>query len=234
MKRLCSIFFVVLCCAFAYAQSGVSTAEPAAQAPQSTPPVITFTQEWDQASPPFFSISVDSTGRATYRSTPKPQASGDPYEVKFTFSDETRTKLFDLAKQVNYFRGDYDFKRSKIAYTGTKTLSFRNGDQQTRTTYNWSDNVAIQGITRIFQDISETIEIGRNIADKYRFDRLGVDAEVRKLENATKDERTAELQPIQPLLTRIAKDPGMMNITRRRAEQLLAKIPKSAQVSGSQ
>jgi hypothetical protein len=90
----------------------------------------------------------------------------------------------------------------------------------------------MQEITKIFQNISETIELGRSIADKYRFDKLGVDAEMKKLEQAAKDDRTAELQAISPILTKIAKDPGMMNITRRRAEFLLAKIPKSAKISG--
>ena len=74
--------------------------------------------------------------------------------------------------------------------------------------------------------------MGRSIADKYRFDKLGVDSELRKLEQATRDQRTAELQAIEPILSRIAKDSGMMNITRRRAEALLAKIPKTARVNG--
>jgi len=55
---------------------------------------------------------------------------------------------------------------------------------------------------------------------------------LKKLEQAAKDDRTAELQSIQPILSKIAKDSNMMNITRRRAEFLLAKIPQTAQVNG--
>jgi hypothetical protein len=55
---------------------------------------------------------------------------------------------------------------------------------------------------------------------------------MKKLEQASKDERVSELQAIQPILTRIANDTGMMNITRRRADALLAKIPAAARVNG--
>jgi len=193
--------------------------------------VVTFAQSWPEATPPFYSVALDSAGNVAYRSTAQPNNAGDPYIVRFVASDETRTRVFDLAKRLQYFRGNYDYTRSRIAYTGTKTLRFQNGKEEHVTTYNWSDNVAVQDLTRLFQNISETVEIGRVIAEKYRFDRLGVDAEMRKLEEAAKDGRAAELQAIEPLLSKIANDSGMMNITRRRAEQLLAKIPKTARIA---
>ncbi len=183
--------------------------------------------------PPYYSVAVESTGRTTYYSTPKSSNSGDPYTSRFTLSPDTQKRVFDIARQLNYFQGNFDYKKSKIAFTGTKTLSFKNGKEDHQTTYNWSDNLAIQQLTKLFQDISETVEIGRVITEKYRFDKLGVDAEMKKLEQASKDDRVAELQAIQPLLIRISKDTSMMNITRRRADALLAKIP-GAKINGQQ
>jgi hypothetical protein len=232
MKKFLVLVSLVLCCAgLMFAQANIPYPEPPSAPPDSVPPIIIFTQKWEQTLPPYYSIAVDSTGRTTYHSSPNPDNAGDPYDVEFQLSRETSIRIFDLAKQLNFFRGDFDYKKSRIAYTGTKRLIFENGKEQHWTSYNWSDNLAIQQITRIFQNVSETIELGRVVAEKYRFDKLGVDAEMRKLEEAAQDDRTAELQAIQPILSKIAKDPGMMNITRRRAELLLAKIPKSAKAN---
>lgn len=234
MKKAFFLIAVILCCTGLFGQDASPSSEAAAIPPDAVLPVIVFTQAWPEATPPYYSITVDSAGHVTYRSSAKPENSDDAYDLKFQFSDETRGNLFNYAKQADYFRGNYDYKRSRIAYTGTKTLRFHGDGKDHSTTYNWSDNLAIQSITKIFQNVSETIELGRIVADKYRFDKLGVDAEMKKLEEATKEDRTAELQAIQPILSKIAKDPSMMNITRRRAESLLAKISKTAKTGGRQ
>jgi hypothetical protein len=231
--RIALVLALVVCAtAGVFAQASNPSPEPPTASADSVPPIITFQQVWDQALPPYFSVGVDGAGKATYHSSPQANNTGDPYDLKFNLSEEAKTKIFDLAKQLKFFQGDFDYKKSRIAFTGTKTLRFKNGKEEHQTSYNWSDNLSMQEITKIFQNISETIELGRSISDKYRFDKLGVDAEMKKLEQAAKDDRTAELQAISPILTKIAKDPGMMNITRRRAESLLAKIPKSAKISG--
>ncbi|HWR13647.1 MAG TPA: hypothetical protein VN577_02375 [Terriglobales bacterium] len=197
-----------------------------------TAPEITFTLNWPQAITPYYSISISSTGKASYQSSSKPSGEGDPYMLKFVASEPTRTKLFDLAKQVNYFKGDFNYKKGKLAFTGDKTLAFKDNHQRQQTSYVWSSNLQIQQITSIFQGISETIERGRSLAEKYRFDKLGVDSELKKMEEAAGDGRLEEIGAIQPILSRIAKDTSMMNITRRRAEALLAKIPKPNQSAG--
>jgi hypothetical protein len=234
MKKVFLIVLLMFWCAGLFAQADEPRPEPPTAQPTEVPPIITFTQAWPDAIPPYYAIAVDGSGRTTYHSTPSAPQSGNPYDVKFVLSETTRTRIFDLAKQMNFFRGNFDYRKSRIAFTGTKTLKFQNGKEEQQTSYNWSDNLAMQEITKIFQNMSETIELGRAVADKYRYDRLGVDSEMKKLEQATKDDRTAELQAIEPILSRIAKDPGMMNITRHRAELLLAKIPKSAKINDQQ
>lgn len=234
MKKVIFLVLLMFWSVGLFGQANEPKPEPTSVAPEETPPIIRFTQAWPQATPPFYVIAMDGSGRTTYNSSPSNSEPGNPYDLKFVISGQTRAKIFDLAKQLNFFQGDFDYRKSRIAFTGTKTLKFQNGKEEHETSYNWSDNLAMQDITKIFQNISETIELGRVMADKYRFDKLGVDAEMRKLEQATKDERTAELQAIQPILLKIAKDPGMMNITRRRAELLLAKIPKTAGNNGQQ
>ncbi len=232
MIRIALLAWTVLLTASIWAQANSSQLDSSAISASTLTPSVTYSQKWPDATPPYFVIEVDPGGRASYRSTSKAAASDDPYELKFVVSEQTRARIFDLAKQLNFFQGSFDYTKSKIAFTGTKTLTFKNGGEEHQTSYNWSQEPGVQELTNTFQNISETIELGRQLADKYRFDKLGVDAELKLLEEAAKSNRVAEVQSIEPILSRIAKDPNMMNISRRRAELLLAKILPGARLSG--
>jgi hypothetical protein len=216
----------------AHAQDSQPRLEPD-QAAVATPPVVSYTQSFPEGTPPFFNISIESSGRAEYKSTPKPKNEGDPYILKFTTSEPTRTRVFELARQLKYFHGNFDYTKNKVAFTGTKTLAYKDADREESTSYNWSENQLVQELTSLFQSTEETIELGHQLEEKYRFDKLGVDAVLKALEQEAKDNRLAEVQAIQPILTRVAKDTTLMNISRRRAEFLLAKIPKTAAPSAS-
>lgn len=218
---------ILLFCTIAFAQDAQPHLNPGQNADQ-TAPVISFSCNFPQLTPPYYNIAVDSSGRAEYKSTPKPKNEGDPYELKFVASEATRARLFELARQLNYFQGNFEYTKGKIAFTGDKTLTFKNGDDEHSTTYNWSENPLVQEITAIFQNTEETIELGHQLEEKYRFDKLGVDAVLKTLESEAKDNRLGEIQAIQPILTRVARDSNLMNISRRRAEFLLSKIPKES------
>jgi len=230
MRKVLIFVSLWIWCAVAVAQNAQPHLNPQEPQPEKNAPIISFTLSFPQGTPPFYNIAVDSSGRAEYKSSAKPNNEGDPYFLKFVASEPTRTRLFDLARQLNFFQGSFDYTRNKVAYTGTKTLEFHNAAEVHQTSYNWSENQQIQEITTLFQNMEETIELGRQLEDKYRFDKLGVDAILKNLEQDAKDNRLAEIQAIQPILTRIVKDPAMMNISRRRAEFLLSKIPKGAAI----
>ena len=94
-----------------------------------TGPEVSFELNWEVANPQWFAVSVTSTGESSYRSqsqTKKGDAPGDPYSLKFVASEPTRTKIFELARSLNYFRGNFETKY-KVAKTGDKTLIYRDG-----------------------------------------------------------------------------------------------------------
>jgi hypothetical protein len=217
---------MLLCCGAALAQDAEPHLRPREPQFQKDSPIINFTLDFPGGSPPFYNIAIDTTGRAEYKSTPT-KSPGDPYLLKFTASESTRARLFELARQLNYFRGNFNYTKNKVAFTGNKTLAYQDGADERQATYNWSENPQIQELTTLFQNIEETIELGRQLEDKYRYDKLGVDAILKDLEQECKDNRLAELQAIQPILSKVAKDSAMMNISRRRAEFLLSKVPGS-------
>jgi hypothetical protein len=191
-------------------------------------PTITFDRVWEQYTPQNIDIKVQATGPAKYLSrnpfSPPEQAGQDPdYLLEFTISARNQARLFRDAKEANYFNGDFNYKKHVVASTGKKTLTYADHDRYFETTYDYSDNKAIQDITDIFQGISNTIEHGRKLQYLHRFDKLGLEAELKAMEDAAASHSLVELQIIAPTLKSIAEDSAILNIARQRAQRLLAK-----------
>ncbi len=79
----------------------------------------------------------------------------------------------------------------------------------------------MQELTRLFTAIANTLDYGRKLAFEYRFDKLGLDARLKELENLRANHYAEELNAIEPILRKIADDPNMMHISRQAAQQLL-------------
>ncbi len=189
-------------------------------------PTITFRLEMPSFNPSYYGVAIEADGRAAYQSEPQSQGSapGDPYMVKFTVSESTAQRIFALARDAEYFQGNFDYKKGKIANTGAKTLSYADVDRCNQTTYNWSENLAIQQLTAIFQNIGTTMEFGHRLAFLHRFDKLGLESELKSMEDMARTDRLAEVQAIAPILQSIASDYAVMNLARIRAQRLLAYV----------
>ena len=176
--------------------------------------------------PEHYAIAIASTGQVSYRSDSNSnptQPFSDAYSVRFVASETTRTRVFELAKALHFFQGDFDYGKGKIANMGAKTLTFEDGARHFITRYNYSPNRQVQELTRLFQEISQTVEFGRRLQYLYRYDKLGLDSELKNMEEAAKDGSLAEFQVVRPILQQISSDEAVINVARRRAERLLAR-----------
>ena len=228
-SRSCVLISCALISGSAFAQNSALPADTGRS-------VVTFDRVWPAAAPPRYTITVDSSGRGHYVSRdaadaaktpeqagPEGASQADPdFELEFDLSPATRDLIFQLAKDANYFAGDYDYKAHRMADTGKKVLTYAGPGKTFQTTYNWSENKAIARLTRIFQGISNTIEHGRKLQFLKRFDRLGLEAELKGMEEMAQSGDLAEIQIIAPTLENIANDPNILNMARQRARRLLA------------
>jgi len=193
-----------------------------------TLPTITFARVWEAYTPQDINFTVQSTGSAKYLSrnpfTPPDPGSDPDYTLDFTISTRNQEKLFRDAREANYFNGDFSFKKHPVASTGKKTLTYGDPDRYFETSYDYSENRAIEEITNILTGISNTIEHGRKLQFLHRFDKLGLEDELKGMEAAMESHNLAELQIIQPTLESIAGDSKVLNIARQRAKRLLAKV----------
>ena len=225
---LISLALAAVLAAAASAQQG----PPAAHGSQ---PTITFTFDFPQSRPEHAVVTVDEAGRARYQSTgplfaDSPDA--EPYSAGFAMSPATRDRIFDLAAQLNYFQGDFDYRKHRIAFTGKKTLEYTAAGKSSSTSYNWSEDLGVRELTDIFQDIVNTQEAARRLLFLRRYDRLGLEAELKSMEDMAKSNNLGELQSIAPLLRQIADDGSVVHVARERAARLWARSQSATEPAG--
>lgn len=198
-------------------------------------PTVTFSVEWSEAEPSHYVLTIESSGAAVYQSTGGKSVGGQPYSLKFTVSEGTRSRVFDTAKALDYFNRDFEYKKGKIAFTGKKTLAYSDGgERKFETTYNWSDNSSLRKLTELLQSISTTLEFGRSLSYRRRYDKLGLNAELKRMDELAAGGHLAELQVLSPDLEQIAADSSVMEIARQKARRLLQRANAGSAGSGSQ
>jgi hypothetical protein len=187
------------------------------------PAVVTFTLDFPGSQPDHYVISISSDGHSTYDSNSKlsDDSEGDPFHLDFVVFGSAGERIFDLAKRAHYFQGELDSKKRNLASTGTKTLAYRNAKQNTQASYNYSPIPAVQELTSFFQNLSSTLEFGHRIEYFYRYQKLALDEELKRLEDAGKQNGLDQLKVIAPILQKVADDPSVINPVRARAQRLL-------------
>jgi len=200
---------------------------------------VLFTFSWDQGVPwQSYSIQVRADGKTHFSGTPNPSQAGDADAVQqdFMLSEANRQKVFDAARKLNYFQGDFDSHLKRIAQTGSKTLAYKSHEVQGSSTYNYSQNPDVQQLTHFFLGLANVVDYGRKLAWNYRFDKLGMNQTLRELEDLQAGHQVEELEAIEPTLRKIADDPNLMHISRQSAQRLLKSIavPPAANPSAAQ
>ena len=186
---------------------------------------VSFTLDFPQSIPDHYALSVSTDGHAEYNSTGKltPDSEPpDPFHLDFTISPATRQKIFDLATKAKYFEGKVDSGKRNLASTGKKVLAYRDSQRSTQAEYNYSPVPAVQELTTLFQNISTTLEFGRRLDYYHHYQKLALEDELKRMEEMTRDKNLDEIQAVAPILQQIATDQSVINVSRARAQRLLA------------
>ena len=186
---------------------------------------VGFTLDFPQSIPDHYSITVTSDGHAEYNSTGKltPDSEPpDPFQLEFTISSATRQKIFDLTAKAKYFDGKVDSGKRNLASTGKKVLTYHDGQRSSQAEYNYSPIPAVQELTTLFQNISTTLEFGRRLDYYHHYQKLALEEELKRMEEMTREHSLDELQAVAPILQQIATDQSVINVSRARAQRLLA------------
>lgn len=195
------------------------------------PATVTFSLDFPNSSPEHYSIVVESNGHAKYESSGKISEDSedrDSYQSDFTFSDATRTRIFDLAAQAHYFSKKIDSGNKKLAFTGAKKLTYQDAQRTSSASYNYSPQPAVQQLTALFQGVSATLEFGRRLTYFHRYQKLALDDELKRMEDQARRGEITELQAVKPVLQGIYEDPSVINVVRARALRIMDMSPSQS------
>lgn len=203
---------------FAWPQAPASVAGGGASA------LVTFTLDFPESQPEHYSIRVPSDGPAHYQSSGRLSADSDAtdsFEFDFPLSAEVRRKIFALAEKAGYFQKGLESRHKNVAFTGKKTLAYKDASRSAECTYNFSSNPSAQELTGLFQNLSATLEFGHRIEYDHRYQKLALDAELKRMQEMLKTNMLVEVSAIQPILEEVVADQSVVNVARARAQQLL-------------
>src|SRR3984957_11812885 len=120
---------------------------------RSFPTVIFNSVFWD-ANPSSYSIALDSTGAATYQSTPdSADRTGVPYTIEFQSSDATRRVTFNVVRQLNFLNDDFPASAGSPEKIPVRTLPYHDITFDNQITYSESADSNIQELTSVFEEI---------------------------------------------------------------------------------
>ena len=188
------------------------------------PAVVTFTIDFPTSQPEHYSIRVQSDGVARYQSSGRRSPDSeetDSFDLDFTIAAETRQKMFDLAAKAGYFQKDVDSHHKDLAFTGKKTLAYKDARRSGEATYNYSSKPAVQEMTSLMQSLSATLEFGHRLQYDHQYQKLALDEELKRMEGLARTNDLIEVAAIQPILDQIIADQSVINVTRARAQRLL-------------
>lgn len=232
MNRVRRGFGLLAVLALSGAELHSQMAAPSASADSASQslPQVTFSYENQQLQPAKYTLVIDQHGAGQYHSEPGqvPLASTASYQPLAQAQDRpvqlsrpVVEEIFATARAQRFFAIDCEDKKNKVAFQGTKQLSYKGGDGSGSCTYNWSKYAPIQKITSVFESIAFTLEEGRRLEIEHKHDRLALDAELQLLSEAAKEGRALEMQTIQATLQEIIDDEAVLERARTRARKLL-------------
>jgi hypothetical protein len=214
-------------------------ASPLASSPAEAPAVVTFTIDFPNSQPEHYSIRIPSDGSARYQSTSRLSADSeetdshdgdsnntdshniDGFDFDFRLAAETRQKIFDLAAKAGYFQKDVDSHHKGLAFTGKKTLGYKDALRTGESTYNYSAIPAVEELTSLLQGLAATLEFGHRLQYDLHYQKLALDEELKRMEEMAGSNQLIEITAIQAILNQILADPTVINVTRARAQRLL-------------
>jgi hypothetical protein len=185
---------------------------------------VTFTLDFPASQPEHYSIRVPSDGPARYQSTGRISADSDEtdsFDFDFDLTPETRRKILTLAAKAGYFQKDIDSHHKGLAFTGKKTLAYKDATRSGESSYNYSGNAAVQELTSLMQSLSATLEFGHRLQYDSHYQKLALDQELKNMEEMARDNQLVEVAAIRPILDQIVADQSVINVTRARAQRLL-------------
>ncbi len=189
------------------------------QAPSS--PRLTFIKVFEGSLPEYTRVSVDQNGRGLYQGGTAKEPE-EPEEIQL--SAALTGRLFDLAAQLNHFRGLALEEPQRVAYMGQKTFIYEDGSGRAEVAYNYTRNQTAEALRLLFEGVGRGRYLVHQLEHRQVFDRLGLVEVLGEFERDLNARRLVDLEQFAPVLEKIAADGRLMALARSRARELLRRV----------
>lgn len=184
-------------------------------------PTITFRKVFKQSFPEFVEIKVSENGQASYDIR---QLDEEANPQPFAVSRPVMEKIFQLAAQLHHFDGPSLDVHRKIANLGEKTFRYEKGAEAHETTFNYTLDAAATQLLDLFEGLGrEQVDLN-NLERAMRYDRLGVNDAVMRLETDYNNKLIPEPDRLLASLDQLAADEKYLDIARQKARNLAGRI----------
>lgn len=182
------------------------------------PPHLFYSRSFPGSAPEYIQVVLAKNGDGLYQ-----EAVDDELPLKFKLTEEETKEVFDLADKLDHFKHPLE-SQLKVAFMGTKTFRFVDGEQKSEAKFNFSEDVSAQTLQDWFERMAESAEHLIDLERAAKYDHLGVDRALQGLEAAFESNRVVSPEQFLPMLDRIAKNETYMHQSRARAAEMAETI----------
>lgn len=197
------------------------------QAGAATEPVFQMDYANPSLSPSHWTLTLYPDGRGHFRSemgTARTRGIEAPsVDRDIQVSADYAGYVFETAREHRWFNEKCDsHPHEKVAFQGWKKLSYSGPEGQGACAFNYSKDQKIDALSASLVAVASTIVEGARLESMLVHDRLGLDAEMEFLVEATRSGQVQQIGTIHDILERVAQDGQVMERVRRQALVLLA------------
>ncbi|MEZ5398259.1 MAG: hypothetical protein R2729_01235 [Bryobacteraceae bacterium] len=178
-------------------------------------PRIVFQKAFPGSSPAWVEIALERDGKAVYKEAPD-----DPQPIPFQVKQEEADQIFTLAGKVDHFKRKLE-SGLPVAKMGQKTMRWEDGAAKNEATFNYTTDVDAQAILQWFEKMTETEQHFIAVERAVKFDKLGTNKALLRMQAAMERDRLVGLEQFLPLLERVTKNASFLHMDQERAASLI-------------
>ncbi|HVW83760.1 MAG TPA: hypothetical protein VHB50_03740 [Bryobacteraceae bacterium] len=182
-------------------------------------PRITFSKSFPGSVPAYVEITIDQSGAGEYKEDAK-----DDNPLKFQLKQPDSAAIFALGDKLDHFTHPLE-AGGKVANMGMKTFRYQGPDGESHEVkFNFSEDLEAKSLLDWFERISETERSLIDLERAVRFDKLGVQDAILRIEVARDQKRLVAEEQFLPMLDRVVKSESYLHMARSRAAALAESI----------
>ena len=181
---------------------------------------VIYTKSFPGSTPAYVEIDIEKSGAAIYKEDAKDE---DP--LKFELGEDAG-QFFVLADKLGHFGSKLE-SGMKVANMGMKTFRYEGPDGAKEAKFNYTEDPDARTLNDLFEQIAETERAFMALERAVRFDKLGTQDALLRIEALRDQKRLLPQTQFLPLLDRVVKNESFLHMARDRAEGLADAIRKT-------